>query len=190
MEGCVAHVLLACDYGRLDRNQTKQDWQTIGPHTVARLEGAIAAAGPNDFFCVSAGRLQSDHALLWELQRAYLIKKGIQLNRILHPEPNAGTWGTKDELRYAQSRLVRPEVDCCAVQVWTEDYHRRRTRLYAWQIEFSVTVIGVDSSSFPPTREERLHEYCALISICAPRSFRKGLKKWNNRRRQRMYTAE
>ena len=175
--------VMACDYGRNQAGQ--QDGQTLGPHSRARLDGAIALAEASPercpIFVCSADRLDPRHRRLCDLQREYLQERG-HFNVIV-PDYELKIWGTRAELQYlAVVICCLHELNLC-VAVVTEHYHMypRTTRLIQQTcdqlVSDTVHRVAVCHGLVSPSLTERVHEWSWLLVRYLPMRLQRNLSK-------------
>ncbi len=169
------YVVPACDYGRLPEDLSKQDGQTAGPHTLARLNAALLDVfnrvdDRQVAFVVAAGHLDQKHRRLNEVQAEYLRKQWKSDRQpeliIFQPALDEQVWGTKGEFLFAKKIIARLEAQGDSVEtiLVNEDYVSRRSRFLAWKVGLRYDrSIWVDSRHAPPTEAELWHEIKSLL---------------------------
>lgn len=182
-------AVLACDYQKTVTG--KQDGQTLGPHSLTRLDAAIAwAEAQTSFrpvFVFSADRLKPEHQRLCDLQAEYVRHAGF--TDVIVPDAEEAVWGSVAELQYAATVARSMLYGQVHLVVVTEDYHMYpRTHRLAREICDPVLLqparrLPADSSSTPPSFGERCHEWLWLALRQLPASWRQWLSA---RRRARL----
>ena len=163
--------------------------QALGPHSLARLEGACEkykGLGKEIMFVFSAGRLTPEDARLCDLQADYVRAQGFT-DWVPRGEAHALVWGSKAELRFFRKRLG--EKLGLRGEVWTENFHRGRSKLlgrHKANLWDNVKFIGVDNTGTPPTRRAKWHERLGMLEafvpdwvFALPKQIRQAFLRWN-----------